>query len=79
MKIILLIVVVSVVLGMAFLGLAIQVIFKKDHKFPNIHVGGNKNLSERGITCAQSWDRIEQRKARKEIDFKKMKVYGGKP
>lgn len=52
-------------LAIAFLGLAIQVIFKSDHKFPNMHIGSNKNLSTRGITCAQSWHKIEQKNARK--------------
>jgi len=74
MKILLVVLVASVILAIAFFGLAIQVIFKKDHKFPNIHVSGNKKLAEKGICCAQSWDRIEQEKARKEINFKKLKL-----
>ncbi|HKM94140.1 MAG TPA: hypothetical protein VJY41_10845 [Prolixibacteraceae bacterium] len=48
--------------GLAFFGLAIQIIFRKTHKFPNMHIGGNKNMLERGITCAQSWDKNEQKK-----------------
>ena len=76
MKIVLLIIVVSVFLGIAFLGLAIQVLFKKSHKFPNFHVSGNKNLADKGITCAQSWDKIEQRKAREELRFKDLKLSG---
>jgi hypothetical protein len=52
-------------LALAFLGLAIQVMFKSDHKFPNMHIGGNKNMLSRGITCAQSWDKIEQKNAKK--------------
>lgn len=54
----------AVLLGIAFLGLAIQIIFKKSHKFPNMHVGSNKNFSQQGITCAQTWDKMEQKKGR---------------
>lgn len=56
------ILIVVVLLGLAFLGLAIQIIFSKRKKFPNMHIGGNKNMLERGITCATSWDKMEQRK-----------------
>jgi hypothetical protein len=79
MKIVFLVVVVSIILGIAFLGLAIQIIFKKDHKFPNFHVSGNKKLADQGITCAQSWDRMEQQKARKEINYQKLTIARKKP
>ena len=69
MNILVVIVISVVLLALAFLGLAIQVIFKKSHKFPNTHIGGNINLKTQGITCAQSWDKIEQKKARKELQF----------
>lgn len=65
MNIITVVIIVSVLLGLAFFGLAIQIIFKKEHKFPNMHIGGNKNMLKNGITCAQSWDKMEQRNARK--------------
>lgn len=59
------ILIVIVLLALAFLGLAIQVIFSKRKKFPNMHIGGNKNMLERGITCATGWDKQEQKNARK--------------
>lgn len=37
--------------------LSITIIIKKNGKFPNTHVGGNKNMRKRGIKCAQSQDR----------------------
>ena len=37
--------------------LSITIIIKKNGKFPNIHIGGNKNMRKRGIKCAQSQDR----------------------
>ncbi len=58
-----LIVIVIVLLALAVFGLAIQIIFKKSHKFPNIHISRNKKMKENGITCAQSWDKSEQIKA----------------
>ncbi|MBR2318610.1 MAG: hypothetical protein IKA52_02940 [Bacteroidaceae bacterium] len=37
--------------------LSITIIIKKNGRFPNIHIGGNKNMRKRGIKCAQSQDR----------------------
>lgn len=37
--------------------LAITIIIKKNGRFPNTHVSGNKALRKRGIKCAQSQDR----------------------
>jgi hypothetical protein len=60
------------ILGLAMFGLAIQIIFKKTHKFPNMHVSGNKKLADQGVTCAQSWDKMEQRKAKEEMKYKNL-------
>jgi hypothetical protein len=72
MEFIKLLLIVIGLLGLAMFGLAIQIIFKKDHKFPNMHVSGNKKLADQGITCAQSWDKMEQRKAKEELKFKNL-------
>jgi hypothetical protein len=61
-------------LAIAVLGLAVQVIFKKDHRFPDTHVGHNKNMKKLGITCATSMDKIEQSKAKKELKFKSLSL-----
>ena len=37
--------------------LCIRIILAKGGRFPNIHVGGNKHLREKGIGCVQSQDR----------------------
>ena len=37
--------------------LSITIIIKKNGKFPNTHVGGNKHMRKRGIKCVQSQDR----------------------
>ncbi len=53
--------------------LSITIIIKKNGKFPNIHIGGNKEMRKRGIKCAQSQDRDarkENRMAVKEVNKK---------
>ena len=69
------ILIASVLLGLAFLGLAIQIIFTNKKKVLNTHIGGNKNMMERGITCAQTWDKMEQRKGR-QIKYENLKLGG---
>ena len=49
-----------VAISMVFL--SVKVILKKNGRFPNTHVSGNKAMRERGIGCMQSQDR-EARKA----------------
>lgn len=41
--------------------LAITVIIKKNGRFPNTHVGGNKAMRKRGIKCVQSQDKDARR------------------
>ncbi len=41
--------------------LAITIIIKKNGRFPNTHVGGNKAMRQRGIKCVQSQDRDARR------------------
>ena len=53
-----------VILLIAVLAMAFRPLFLKK-KFPNIHIGGNKALKERGITCATSQDREAQNQAKK--------------
>ena len=60
---------------MALLGLAVRILLKKDGKFPHIHIGSNKHMKQRGITCAQSYDKIEQAKAKREFSFKKLSLF----
>ena len=45
----------ALIIAISFL--AITIIIKKNGKFPNIHIGGNKEMRKRGIKCAQSQDR----------------------
>ena len=59
-----------VILAIALAGLAVQILFKKGGKFPNTHVGGNRYLRSKGVTCIQTYDKIEQSKVKKELRFK---------
>lgn len=63
-----------VVMAFVMVGLAVQILFKKGGKFPNTHIGSNKYLKEKGIACAQTEDKIEQAKARKELRFKQVSL-----
>lgn len=49
------------IIAISFALLAITIIIKKNGKFPNIHIGGNKNMRKRGIKCAQSQDKDARR------------------
>jgi hypothetical protein len=54
---------VSIILvAIAFALLGINMLIRKNGKFPNIHIGGNKELAKRGIFCATTQDKMEQKK-----------------
>jgi len=40
----------------AFAGLGIRILLKPKGRFPEIHVGRNKEMQKRGITCARDTD-----------------------
>ncbi len=46
----------SVLLIISLAGLAIKILFKKNGRFPNTHVGSNAEMRKRGITCAKRTD-----------------------
>ncbi|MBR3977412.1 MAG: hypothetical protein IKJ95_06265 [Bacteroidaceae bacterium] len=45
------------IIAISFALLAITIIIKKNGRFPNIHVGGNRAMRKRGIKCVQSQDK----------------------
>ncbi len=47
----------AILLLIGILLLGVRIFFTKDGSFPNIHIGGNKALKDRGISCATSQDR----------------------
>ena len=44
------------ILLISFVFLAITILIKKNGKFPNTHVSGNKAMRDRGIHCVQTQD-----------------------
>lgn len=74
MEVIKVILLAVALVSIALLGLATQILLKKGGKFPNTHVGGNKHLKRNGIHCYQTQDKIEQANAKKEVDFKEVKI-----
>ena len=74
MEFMLIFLVALVLVAIAVVGLAISVLIKKKGKFPNIHIGSNKHLRDRGITCAQTYDKMEQAKARDKFTFKELTI-----
>ena len=45
-----------VLLAVAFAFLGIRMLLKPGGKFPETHIGQNKEMRKRGITCAQKTD-----------------------
>jgi hypothetical protein len=74
MEFIIVFLVAIVLVAIAFVGLAISVLIKKKGKFPNIHIGSNKHMRDRGITCAQTYDKMEQAKAKGKFGFKELSI-----
>lgn len=48
-----LLIITILLLIIAFAGLAVTMLLKKNGRFPNTHISGSKELRNRGITCAQ--------------------------
>ncbi len=54
---------ISVVLiGIAGIGLGVQVFFSKKKKFPDTKIGHNKEMKKRKIHCPQTQDKIAQKR-----------------
>jgi uncharacterized Rossmann fold enzyme len=56
-------------LGLAFLGMAFNIVVRKK-AFPDTHVGHNKDMKKKGIVCAKTMDKMEQKKVKEEFKFK---------
>ncbi|VBB46770.1 conserved hypothetical protein [uncultured Paludibacter sp.] len=61
MNVLLTILISTVIVLVAVLLLGFKIFFIKQGKFPNIHIGGNKALKEKGIACATTQDRDAQK------------------
>jgi hypothetical protein len=74
MNFLLILLMAVVLVALAIAAFAIRILVKKGGRFPNTHVSGNKYLRNQGISCAQTYDRTEQAKARQKVDFKNLKI-----
>jgi len=52
---------VALILLAAVALLSVNILLKKNGKFPNIHVGSNPAMRKRGIGCVESQDRQAQK------------------
>ncbi len=68
MKVILLTI---LLLGIAFLGMGFNIIIRKK-LFPETHVGHNKEMQKRGIICAKTMHKLEQKKAKEQLRFQNL-------
>ncbi len=50
----------AVVMGL----FSIRILLQKNGKFPNSHIGGNKNMARKGIFCASTQDKIANKDKR---------------
>lgn len=51
-----LILIAAVFMGLVVLGLGINIFFSKKKKFPQTHVGRNKDMAKMGLSCASKTD-----------------------
>lgn len=52
---------VALILLAAVALLSVNILLKKNGKFPNIHVGSNPAMRKRGIGCVESQDKQAQK------------------
>nr|WP_321405523.1 hypothetical protein [uncultured Carboxylicivirga sp.] len=50
-------------IGIVFILFATRILLQKNGKFPNMHIGGNKALNEKGIYCATTQDKLARKEA----------------
>lgn len=73
MELLVVILLAVAVIAIAIAGMAISILLKKNGKFPNTHVSGNKYLKSQGIFCAQTQDKLAQREGWKKVKYDKLK------
>lgn len=52
------------IIAFAIAFLSVNVLLKKNGRFPNTHVSGSQAMRDRGITCAQSQDFAQRHRYR---------------
>lgn len=44
--------------------MSVRILLQKKGQFPNLHIGANKELAKRGISCATTQDRLARKNGR---------------
>ena len=47
----------TLIVAICMVLMAITILLKKNGRFPNIHVGTNKHMRQRGIVCVETQDK----------------------
>lgn len=53
-------IIVAVIVALSLIGLSITILIKRNGKFPNTHLSGNKKMREKGISCVRSMDKQDR-------------------
>jgi len=72
MEILKIVLLAMVIVALFMAALGITMLIRKNGKAINYHIGSNQHMKDRGVTCAQTYDKMEQAKARKELRFKEL-------
>ena len=56
-----------IIVALCFLGMAIKILIQKNGRFPEIHIGRNKEMAKRDIHCVNTEDFLA-RKNYKRVD-----------
>lgn len=54
-------IIVVILIGLSLIGLGIGMLLKKGGRFPDIHIGKNRQMKEKGISCANTTDRNDRK------------------
>ena len=51
----------TLIVAICMVLMAVTILIKKNGRFPNTHVGGNKEMRRRGIKCVEAQDKDARR------------------
>ena len=51
----------TLIVAICMMLMAVTILIKKNGRFPNTHVGGNKEMRKRGIKCVEAQDKDARR------------------
>jgi hypothetical protein len=51
----------TLIVAICMVLMAVTILIKKNGRFPNTHVGGNKEMRKRGIKCVEAQDKDARR------------------